>query len=415
MRDSIKPFLRYHYVFRDLLTGLIAVVTGALAAFIVFYAPQYAIGSNSVATMQNTEVDTFSAPLALPSGNIKKRSVVGFLPYWAINNKTPIHPEYVDQLIYFGVTLDKEGNVVTKDLGGNVLQEWLMFTSPEFAIIKEQAKNTGTKVSVAIKNFDNSQIDTLISNPSYRSRAIANIRTLVTQYELDGVNIDFEYFTVVDFPTMQYLNKFLTELDKELREEKNDIIISFDVNASAVYADNAYDMVKIGEIMDQVIVMGYDYHRATSTQAGPVAPLDSTGDEPSIVKTITSLEGRVPKEKLILGIPLYGYEWQTISRTYRSKTLPETGAVASYKRVRELIESRDDVSLGFDDLSRSPWLTYTQNGLIKQIYYEDEKSLAHKIAFIHEHNLSGVALWALGFEGSYFEPWRIIQEGMWYP
>ena len=117
-------------------------------------------------------------------------------------------------------------------------------------------------------------------------------------------------------------------------------------------------------------------------------------------------------EKLILGIPLYGYEWQTFSEEKNSRTIADTGAIATYKRVRELITGRDDVVLYFDDLSQSPWLTYNQNGLIKQIYYEDEKSLLEKIKFVELNNLEGIALWALGYEGDYTEPWAIIKQNL---
>jgi spore germination protein YaaH len=68
------------------------------------------------------------------------------------------------------------------------------------------------------------------------------------------------------------------------------------------------------------------------------------------------------------------------------------------------------LSFHYDELSQSPWLVYKQNGNIKQIYYEDEKSLLRKLEFADNTHLEGVALWALGYEGNYIEPWQIIKE-----
>jgi len=338
------------------------------------------------------------------------RETIGFLPSWSIAQNAIVHTEYLDQIIYFGIGIDETGTLMKIDNEGNELIEWKYFRGNEFKNIRKSAEQTNTKILIAIKNFDNVSIDTLISSDSNRNRAVLQISRLVDDYDLDGVNIDFEYFTQIDFPTMKFYNQFLQELSTSLKETNSESIISVDVNATAVYQDNAYDMVKIGDVVDQVIVMGYDFHRPISTRAGPVAPLDSEGDTPSLSQTINSLRGRVESNKVILGIPLYGYEWQTYTIDYASKTVPDSGAVATYKRVRELLTNRDDLQLSYDPLSQSPRITYFQNGLIKQIYYEDDKSIQKKLEFIKENELAGVALWTLGYEGDYIDPWNIIKD-----
>lgn len=357
--------------------------------------------------------ENYSAPLSQSRKlTDTQKQVIGFLPSWSVAQNAKVYPEYLDQIIYFGIGIDERGNLMKFDEKNDPLVEWSYLNSDYFRQLQEDSKKTSTKISVAIKNFDNKKIDTLISNESNTNNAVSQLKKLVVDYNLDGINIDFEYFSDVDFPTLQHYNRFLTTLTTELRKVNPDVIISVDVNATVVYNDNAYDMVKIGEVVDQVIIMGYDYHQSTSAYAGPVAPIDADGEKPNIRRTIKSLEGRVDKNKLILGIPFYGYEWQTVTENQNSRTVPETGAVATYKRVRQLIAGRDDVSLHFDEVSLSPWLTYDQNGLIKQIYYEDEKSLVEKIKFVELNGLEGIAIWALGYEGEYVEPWTIIKENI---
>lgn len=336
--------------------------------------------------------------------------VVGFLPSWSIAQKAKIYPEYMDQIIYFGLGITDAGELMKINEENIALIEWTYFLSDSFEELQSQAKETDTKILIAIKNFDNTSIDTLISSETNRKRAIRNITTLVTEHELDGVNIDFEYFTRTDFPTMKYYNQFLTDLSIELKKQNPHAVLSVDINASAVYRDNAYDIVKIGDVVDHMIVMGYDYHVPASSYAGPVAPIQSSGDKPNLTKTIESLKGRIDPNKVILAIPLYGYEWQTYTKEIGSRTIPQTGALATYKRVRELLEARDDLSISYDANSLSPRIVYVQNGLIKQIYYEDEKSIASKYDLIQKHKLGGMGLWALGYEGDYVEPWNLIKD-----
>ncbi|MDA1316809.1 MAG: glycosyl hydrolase family 18 protein [bacterium] len=364
---------------------------------------------------RSTEVSpvTYSAPLEItPDPNPVRKQVIGFLPSWSVAAKAKVNPEYLDQIIYFGIGINKNGELMKVDEEGKDLLEWHYFKTDYMKNVMSKAHETDTKILVTIKNFDNEEIDTLISSGSATNRAISQISKLITDYELDGINIDFEYFSDSDFPTAKHMNIFLEKLTTQLKKEHPNTIISFDVNATAIYEDKAYDMVRIGELVDQVIVMGYDYHRQSSTVSGAVAPLVSKGDAPSVTKSIDSLKGRVPYDKVILAIPLYGYEWQTYSKDQGSYTIPGSGALASYKRVRELIESKDDVAISYDKKSMSPRLVYVQSGAIKQIYYEDEKSIKSKLELVHDRDIAGIALWALGYEGTYLEPWLLIKDTM---
>ncbi len=122
-----------------------------------------------------------------------------------------------------------------------------------------------------------------------------------------------------------------------------------------------------------------------------------------------SLSGRVPNNKLILAIPFYGYEWETFTNKNKSFIVEGSGALATYKRVRELLKGRNDIKKSWDNISRTPWLTYIDYGAIKQIYYEDDRSIAEKIKFVKEKQLGGIGIWALGYEGDYTEPWKAIE------
>lgn len=337
----------------------------------------------------------------------KEKEVIGFLPSWTVSQNVTVKTDKLTQLIYFGLGVNPNGELVLYTEDKKPTLEWQYFTSDYFTTMRKEASASGTKVLITIKNFDNESIDTLISNKISVNRFLRNLVDLIEEYKLDGVNLDFEYFTDSNFPTAKFLTAFVQDVSKTLKTINAKLIVSVDVNASVVFQDRAYDMVKLGEAADQIILMAYDFHKKDSTIAGPVAPLFSNAIG-SIVSSYSFLVRKVPGEKIILGIPLYGYEWQTATDTYGSFTIPQSGALATIKRVMLLTESRNDVQKHWDSLSRSPWLSYRQGGAIKQIYYEDARSIGEKITFMKKQGMGGIALWALGYEGDDQSLWDII-------
>ena len=337
------------------------------------------------------------------------QEIIAFLPSWVIAKKEKLNLDKLTQLIYFGIGVNEDGSLVKIKDGGDAVLEWQYLNSDVFKEIRKEAEQNNTKILVALKNFDNQEIDQLISDPYAIGKFIKEASLLIEDYDLDGINIDFEYVTQSDFPTAKHFNGFLSEVSQSLREKYPDIVISVDLNATAVLVDPAYDMVKIGELADQVILMGYDYHTMKSSQAGPIAPLHAMAKSGgSIEKSLESLTGRVPDNKTILGIPFYGYEWETVSEKYQSETVRNSGALATWGRVQDLLESRDDIQVNWDKKTQSPWLVYKQSGAIKQIYYENKHSLSAKMNFVKQNNLGGIAIWALGYEGDHKEAWDII-------
>lgn len=348
--------------------------------------------------------------LISPATTSSKYEVIGFLPTWNVAKQVKVDTANLTQLIYFGFGVNSKGEIIQFDAEGNETLEWIHFKSPYFKKVRDAAKKNNTKVLVAIKSFDNKNIDDLISNPNSSEKFINQLVKLIADNKLDGVNIDFEYFTDSDFPTSKHLNTFFTKLSEKLKAENPGFIISADFNAGGVVIDPAYDMVKLGQVLDQVILMGYDYSTAASHQARPVAPLYSGKDESSIDRSITSMKGRVPFEKLILAVPFYGYEWQTVNNDFQSKTIPETGALATYDRVIQLIKNRNDIEINWDNKSLTPWLTYSQSGAFKQVYFENEQSIAKKLDYIKDKKLAGVGIWAIGYEGENQTFWDLIRK-----
>lgn len=362
-------------------------------------------------------VKQFDKPLVLvqnflmsPLSKTQKQpfEVIGFLPSWTAAKQVKVDTKNLTQIIYFGLGVNQNGEIIQFDEQGNPTLEWSNFQSEYFKKIREDSKKTNTKVLIAIKGFDNKLIDDLISNPLYTEKFINQLSKILRENKLDGVNIDFEYFTDSDFPTFKHLNAFFVNLSENLKSDNSNYIISADFNASVVKHDPAYDMVKIGDTIDQIILMGYDFATVKSSTASPVSPLYSKDESSSIETSVKTMLGRVPPEKIVLAVPFYGYEWQTVDKKFQSSTIEGSGSLATYERIIQLIKNRSDLEINWDDQSQTPWLSYPQSGAIKQIYYDNEKSISKKLDFIKDKKLAGVGIWAIGYEGENTTFWELI-------
>ena len=68
------------------------------------------------------------------------------------------------------------------------------------------------------------------------------------------------------------------------------------------------------------------------------------------------------------------------------------------------------VKTGWDENALSPYISYQEDGENYLIYYENPQSLSYKLEYAKQLNLAGIAIWALGYEGSDRDLWEVIQE-----
>jgi spore germination protein len=335
------------------------------------------------------------SPLVLGDKRVAKDrdyKTVGFLPTWMIG-KTMEYCEEIDELIFLGVEVDEEGDLVW-DVQGKKLKGEIYLKQ------KKRIKECGGRNVLGIKQFDDEKLKKIISNKEVRENLIKQVKSEVDSGGFDGVNVDFEYqrnpFAVLEKDFVSFL--------KDLREAGVGEV-SLDVFANTVIKGDGEALKELVGNLDSLIVMAYDFHRPSSLNAGPVAPIGSEPGKRNILEiTQKVVESQLDKEKVVLAYPLYGYEWKTETDEYGAKTR-KWSAMASYKRVKELLGGNEEIIANLDEVSMTPWLTYEKGKDIFQIYYEDLRSLKVKIDLAKQTQLGGVGFWALGYEGEDGELW----------
>ena len=145
-------------------------------------------------------------------------------------------------------------------------------------------------------------ITSILHDPAVRASHIAAIVALVQREDYAGIDIDYEDLQASDRTAF---TTFITQLAGALHVAGK--MLSVDLFAKS--SDRGYDQRNlaqdyqaIGRVADQVRLMGYDYHWADSGP-GPVAPIGWIRAVLSYAKT------QIPAGKIILGVPLYGYDW----------------------------------------------------------------------------------------------------------
>ncbi len=344
----------------------------------------------------------------LPS-HPSQKVVYGYVPYWNLD-KVTIQPE-LTHLGYFGLTIGPNGTILTRTEEGGE-PGYHKLGSDDWLKLVEEAHNRNATTEIVLAQFNNDDIVAFLSSPEAHQNLIASLDAILLAYPVSGINIDVEYTGEITPALRARLTQFMVTLRQHLNSRYAGVKLSIAMYASAADENNLWEVAELGKTVDYIVIMAYDFHRRSSPLAGPVAPLFGGKElwDSDISEHLRAFTNLVPPEKLLLGVPFYGYEWQTTSREPQAHTFPDTGATASFKRVQEVLLKKDELQVieGWNDSALSPYLSYVEDGNIYVIYYENSRSLSYKLDYVNQLDLAGIAIWALGYEGDNRELWDVI-------
>jgi spore germination protein len=315
-------------------------------------------------------------------------------------------------LSYFSLTMAGDGTLVTRE---NDYQEpgYNKLQSDAFLEMANQVKQHEGKVELVLTQFNNDDIVSLISSPPAHQQLIKSIDNALLAYPFSGINIDIEYTGEVTPSLQKNLTQLMQTLNQHLDTKYDHVQLSIDLYPSASSNKHIWDVPALAKEVDYLIIMAYDFHRRSSSQAGPVAPLFGGKKywDSDISQHLKEFLKAVPPEKILLGIPFYGYEWQTTSANSQALTFPDTGSTASFERVQELLANSAELSLSekWNEEALSPYISYSEKGQTFVVYYENSRSISYKLDYVNQLDLGGIAIWALGYEGNSRELWDVIR------
>ena len=347
-----------------------------------------------------------------PTSVQSEKIVYGFLPFWQAKT-FELQPELTN-IAYFSLTLNANGTVKTKD-GLSTDPGYRLYNSQTYSDLLASNTASGVTSELTISLMNNQDIRELLLSESAQKNTLNTIQNILLDSPLKGINIDIEYSGESPTSLQQSYSQLIVSIDAMLEEQFPEVLLSIDIYPSGIEKKNIWDVAQLEPYVDYFIIMAYDFHRSSSSQSGPIAPLlsaESDTEEKNISRYVGQFTKEVPKEKILLGIPFYGYEWQVVSNDARSKTYPKSGSTASYQRIQNILsepQKFNTIEHLWEYSTLSPYIIFEEQGNQKIIFYENEQSLQYKLDFVKQSELAGIAIWALGYEGGSRNLWSVIQ------
>lgn len=270
------------------------------------------------------------------------------------------------------------------ELDGKITKVGEIFT-PE---LKEKAKSALVKVIPTItNNYDQDDVaSNLLKDEAKTQEHINNIINEVEAGRFDGIDLDYEN---LDPQVRDQFTNFISKLSQELHAKGKILSVTVQAKKSddnTWRGPGAVDFEAIGKLVDQFRIMTYDYSRP-NTSPGAIAPVDWVREVISFTKS------KVSAEKIIVGIPFYGYQWCIAGEGDNCKN---DGLV--YEGVQNIISQYNPV-LEWNDFTRAPWFLYIDDQKnTKVVNYEDHRSLQAKLEVVKEEGVGGISIWRLGSE-----------------
>jgi spore germination protein len=285
---------------------------------------------------------------------------------------------YLTYAIIFGYGFDSQGEILTVN---------------DDKIIAA-ASETGTKYLLSLSlitdsgRFDNPNLPRFMTDRIFQDVILSNMLTLIRIKGADGMDLDMEYIP------SEYKLEFVSMIRNaaNLMHASGYILnVAVAPKTSAEQSGllyEAHDYRAIGEAADMVFLMTYEW----GYKYGPpmaVAPL------PNVRQVLDYALTEIPPEKIILGIPNYGYDW----RLPYIKDVTAAETISNIEAVDRSVEMGAEIR--FDERSASPFYNYPERGILLPqnhvVWFEDVRSVLEKMDLAAENGILGVGYWNVMF------------------
>jgi spore germination protein YaaH len=369
----------------------------AALALLVLAAPTAPIGGPSLVVAQA------NAPLQPSQVAQRSIDIFGYLPYWEIDSSTDAYLRYdvVNTIALFGVAFRADGSFNTTD------PSYQTVTGATAATVIQHAHAAGDRVVITFESFNADHNAQFLSNPLAQTTFIANAVALLRQVGADGVSIDIEGLSGTYFTAY---GTFVAAVRTAVLAYDPAGQVSVATNSNTSGAKMAAAAAANGA--DRIFLMGYAYRSASSSPVGSIDPLVTAAGTQNLTWSLDQYAAAgVPAQKLILGLPLYGRQWPTVTSGFESARQPAaTYGGGAPVFVKDLGTAGAGLSVRFDAYEQSVVLSGWDpaDATWTQLYYDDAAALAPKAQLALRRGLAGVGLWALGFDRGQPGYWDVL-------
>lgn len=262
-------------------------------------------------------------------------------------------------------------------------------------------KNNRVLPIMVLTNFEDGTFSTelattIFSDEELQDKVLNNALNIMKQKGYRGIVFDFEYLGAQN---KEPYNQFIKKAADLYQPMGYFVSSALAPKISATQPGTLYeghDYKTHGEILDSIYFMTYEW----GWSGGPpmaVAPINE------VERVLNYAVSQVPKDKILMGIPLYGYDW----------TLPyvKGGQWAKVVSPQQAIKLADKygATIKYDATAQSPYFNYyDENGNKHEVWFEDARSIQAKFNLAKKLGIRGFFYWVLGRE--FPQNWLLIKD-----
>ncbi len=269
--------------------------------------------------------------------------------------------------------------------------------------IRQVTKNNGIELIPSIANFNADQFHIILDDDQELESHINYLISEVMDNDFDGIDLDYESIYLNDQPEFLYLVRKLSEA---LHEKNKELTIAVmpnwtdsDIFRGLRQTRQVQDWYEISEYVDELRIMTYNLTDYMSTYPGPIGPLDW------LEANLRYAFPRIPMDKVMLGINMYGYSGWSDNPTKLpsylgafSNPYADSGQADAVTYGRVAGVSSSVLSDEVDPSSKEKVLRFSENGSQYIMYYQDVNSAKYRYDLAREYGIGGVAHWRMGDE-----------------
>lgn len=334
------------------------------------------------------------------SASAVTQRVWGYVAWWMQDEWKTLNLSNFERLIFIEMKVSAEGGLTER-------RGW----PEQWTTLQKATSEGGVPLDIALTLFENEVFNKVFTSPSDSRRLLEDALTVAKHKNVSGLHLDFEVTNEVSRDAIAGFRQFLSVLSRQMK-------LQFPLKKLSVFLPfgnylRIYDVASLAQV-DHFVLQGYDAHYLDSPVAGPVSPLSGM-DIVNWEKMLAAADNLgVSRARMVMGFPLYGYEWvvpsclprgEHVGKGATTTLLPVSptlnlGTVSSVQERVALYGAR------VEPVSKSLYYRFVgPSGVCTVGWFEDSWSLQMKSDWLIAQNLGGIAFFPLGYDkGVLVEP-----------
>lgn len=241
-----------------------------------------------------------------------------------------------------------------------------------------------------------------------RKKFVDSAMALVEKYNLDGIDIDWEYPGYTNSATTvrpedkdnytALLRELKTRFNQNEKRLGRKLYTSSATGATRMWLDHT-NMREAAKWLDSVNMMCYDWYYGAQKNTGHDSPLYTNPADPKAISIDDAVKmyraAGVPMKKIVIGVPFYGREWTGVEAgathgLWQPITSKKPGIDVMYWRIEPLVNAQGFVRY-WDPIGQAPYLYNAETKTF--ITYNDAETEIVRAKYVKSKKLQGLMFW----------------------